>query len=99
VQRAGGAGCCGWVEVIPDDASLPGRRRAAGIGDTPDRAAAILGDKQRAILADGHADGPAPHCSVVDDESGDEILVLTGWHTVLYDQPNDLVAGALGAIP
>src|SRR6516225_9394787 len=99
-QRAGGAGCSGYVCLSRrDEGSLLGRRRPAGIGDAPDRAAAVLGNEQGAIPVDGHTDRPAPHRTVVDDKAGGEILVFAGRHTIFHNHANNFVAGALGEIP
>src|SRR4029077_1527220 len=81
------------------EGSLLCRRRPAGIGDAPDRAAAVLGNEQGAVAGAGHADRPSPHRTVVDDKAGDEILVFAGRRATLHDHANDFVAGALGSIP
>src|SRR6185295_13995959 len=52
----------------------------ARIGDTPDRAAGIVGDKERAVARDRKRGGPSPHFRAPltgDPEAGDEILVGT----------------------
>src|ERR1035438_8860657 len=45
------------------------------------------------------ADRTAPYFGIVDDKSGDEVLIFPGRHPVLQMDANDLVAGSLGAVP
>src|SRR3984885_5189074 len=78
---------------------LAGCRGFAGIRDSPDRAARILGDQQRAVLGYRHADGPAPDLRIVNHEAGGEIVVFAGRHAVVHDDADDLVSGALRSVP
>src|SRR5205823_3352323 len=40
-------------------------RLLPGIGDAPDRAVGVVGDKERAVLGDGERGGPAKHLGAV----------------------------------
>src|SRR5437588_8671846 len=70
-------------------------RCAPGKRDSPNGAAAILGNEQCAVLVDGHANRSPPNRGIVDDETGDEIIVFASRHAVLRDDTDHLVAGAL----
>jgi len=74
-------------------------RGLSGISNPPNRAAAVLGNEQGAILVHCHADRPPPDFGIVDNEGGNEIVVFAGRDSVLDDDADDLIAGALGAIP
>src|SRR5579862_2332450 len=74
-------------------------RGLAGRGDTPNRAARVLGDEQGAILVHRDADRAAPDFGIADDKSGGEVVVLAGRHAVLYYDADDFVAGSLGSVP
>src|ERR1700747_3919747 len=67
--------------------------------DNPYRPVGVLAHQQRAVMGHGDADRAAPHRALVDDEPGEEILVLAGRHAVLGLDPDDLIAGALRAVP
>src|SRR5438445_8056361 len=68
-------------------------------GDAPDRAVAVFADEERAVLGDGDADRAGPDGSIVDHEAGQKILVFAGRLATLQQYADDLVAGALGAVP
>ena len=73
----------------------------ARIGDTPDCAAGIVGDEQRAVARDRKRRGPSPHFRAPlagDPEAGDEILVVTFGPAVLERHAHHLVARRLRAI-
>src|SRR6267142_5643828 len=69
------------------------------MADAPDRAVAVLGDQQRAVMGDGDPDRASPDLAVIDDEAGDEILVFARRLAVLEADTNDLVAGPLRTVP
>src|SRR5690349_21265403 len=69
------------------------------MADAPDGPVTVLRNQQRPVAGHGDADRPAPDLGVVDDETGDEILVFAGRHPVLQADTDDLVAGSLRAIP
>src|ERR1017187_9927676 len=71
----------------------------ARIGDMPHRAAAVVGNEQAAILGDSEADGTAPDLAVGGDETGEEVVVLAGRATVVHGDADDLIAGAVQAVP
>src|SRR6516165_6452859 len=71
----------------------------APIGNSPDRAVAVLADEQRAVARDRDADRPSPHRAIVDHEAGDKILVLAGGHAIAQPHADHLVAGALRSVP
>ena len=50
-ERRGGAGGRGVL----------GQAHSSGVRDPPDRAVAVFGHQQRAVMGDGHADRPSPH--------------------------------------
>src|SRR5581483_8893525 len=75
------------------------RRRVGPVGDAPDGAAAVFADEERAVLRHRDAHRPAPDRFVRDDEAGHEVLVFAGRLAVLEANPDDLVAGALAAVP
>src|SRR5262249_53492811 len=77
-------------------ASLPGKD---SVGYPPDRAVGILGNQQRAIMGDGHADRPPPDLLVVDDKARDEVLIFAARHAVLQTDANDLVTSPLRPVP
>src|ERR1700690_1707711 len=58
--------------------------------DAPERAVAVLGEDERAVLRLCDPDRPAPDRRVVDRKAGDEILVFAGRHAVFHDRPDDL---------
>ncbi len=78
-------------------AMLAGRR--AGVGDAPQRAVAVLGEQQRAVMRRRHANRTAPHAVGIGDEAGDEILVAAVRHAVAQVDPYDFIAGAVAAVP
>src|SRR5262247_117161 len=64
--RRGGRGHAGW--------------RLARVAHLPDRAAGVVGDKERTVLGDGERGRPAPHLGAPfarRPEAGHEILVVT----------------------
>src|SRR5271165_5815505 len=76
-----------------DNASPP------AVGDSPDRAVAVLADQQRAVMRDGDPDRTTPDSAVADDEAGQEILVFTSRLPILEQDADHLVAGPLRAVP
>src|SRR5450755_3130724 len=93
-------GVSGWIsqscsisEPNPQVRSLPPMR------NPPDRAVAVFGHQQRAVMCDGHADRPSPDLGVVDDKAGCEILVFPGGYSILQTNTDDFVARALGSVP
>src|SRR5258708_34303412 len=65
----------------------------------PDRAVAVFGEQQRAVMRDRDANGPSPHRGIIDDKAGDKILVFAGGDAVLETNADDLVAGAFRPVP
>src|SRR5260370_1035824 len=53
--------------------------------DPPDRAVAVFADQERAVMRHRDADRAAPDAAVVDDETGQEILVFAARHAVEYE--------------
>ena len=53
------------------------------VGNSPDRAAAVLADQQRTVLSDRDTNGPSPNLLIGYDETRHEVLVLAGWLAVL----------------
>ena len=72
---------------------------AALADHAPNRAIAVLGKDQRAILSLGDPDRPAPDVRIVEDKAGNEIFVFAGRRTLLHNYADDLVAGWFGSIP
>src|ERR1700691_2030291 len=64
-----------------------------------DDSAAVLAHQQRSVRKLGRGDGPSPHRVVVDDESGQEILVVAARRVVLHVHARQLVAGSQAAVP
>src|ERR1700730_4315725 len=70
------------------------------IGDPPDRAVAVFGDEQRAVVRHRNTDRTAPDLAVGEHEAGHEILVFAGGFAAgVKQQPNDFVSRALVAVP
>src|SRR5216683_2068168 len=74
-------------------------RLFALVRNAPDDLAAVIADQQGAVPGDRHADGAAPDISIRRDEAGQEVLVLARRRAVAQGNANDLVAGALRAVP
>src|SRR5579872_1917052 len=74
-------------------------RLMLAIGHTPDQVAAVVRHQQRAVVGGRNADRPTPDALAVDDEAGEEVLVGSVGHAVLQVHADDLVAGALAAVP
>src|SRR5437879_4191502 len=49
----------------------------------PDRAVAVLGHQERAVMRDRDADRSAPDVGVACDKPGHEVLIFTGRHAIL----------------
>ncbi len=54
------------------------RRLPPGVAHAPDRVRAVVGDQQRAIGRDRHADRATPDIAVGQYKAGQEVLVLAG---------------------
>src|ERR1035441_7237681 len=65
----------------------------------PDGTRSVIGHEQRSVLRFRNTHRPSPDFAVGGHEPGEEVFILSGGVAVLHRQPNDLVAGALGAIP
>src|SRR5215471_7760714 len=74
----------------------------AGIGNTPDRAARVISDQQRAILGDCKRGRASPHfCALLTGypEAGGEILIEAFRSAVFERHAHDLVASGLRPVP
>ena len=60
---------------------------------------AVVADQQRSVPCNRHAARLCPGAAVVNDEPGQEILVVVGRHAILQVDAHDLVAGAEAAVP
>src|SRR6266851_3833618 len=70
------------------------------IADPPDRAAAVFGHEQRAIIRHGNADGATPHLRVGDHKPRHEILIFAcGFPRAVEQQSNDLVSRPFVPVP
>src|SRR3954469_12399876 len=94
---------CGGGSSSPSPRSYGGEakriRSARHARPPPDRAVAVFGDQERAVLGDRNSDRPPPDLGVIDNEARHEIFVLAGRLAVLHPDTDHLVAGALRAIP
>src|SRR5262245_34673393 len=76
--------------------------RLTRVAHLPDRAAGVVGDKQRTVLSDGERGGSSPHLGTPfarSPEAGHEIFVIARRLAVLEWHAHHLVAGRLGAVP
>jgi hypothetical protein len=48
-------------------------------------------------VGNGNADGASPYMSIVVDKSRHEVLVLSGWDSILHEDADHLVARSLGS--
>src|SRR5215471_21100364 len=74
----------------------------AGVGNTPDRAAGVIRDQQRAILGDCKRGRASPHfCALLTGypEAGGEILIEAFRSAVFERHAHDLVASGLRPVP
>ena len=78
---------------------LPSRLLPADVTHAPYAVGPVVGEDQRAVCRYGNANWPAPNFPVLDDESGDEILVLPGCFSVSQRDADDFVPRALSPIP
>src|SRR5580704_12872203 len=63
---------------------------ASAAADPPDRAVAVLGHEERAVIRDRDADRAAPHLRGGDHEAGHEILVFADRLAArVEEQPDD----------
>src|SRR5438445_5883769 len=69
------------------------------VANPPDRSVAVFRDKQGAVMCGGNADRTAPHLGIIDDKSGDEVLVFAGRHAILHPDADDFIAGPLRPVP
>ncbi len=56
---------------------------AASIGDPPQRAIAVFGHEQCAVVRDRDTHGAAPDTLVIHDKAGEKIIVLAGGEAVI----------------
>src|SRR5450631_4324931 len=61
--------------------------------------AAVLAQQQRSVLEFRGRNRPPPHVAVIDDEAGQEVLIVACRLTVLHVYPHQLIAGAKAAVP
>src|ERR1700730_10557911 len=85
-----------WPRI---SATLSFGRLLTGVDDVPDRLRAVVGDKQRPILAHRYADRPAPDLAIRRHEARKEVFILSGRMAVPHGDADDLIAGAMGAVP
>src|SRR6516225_12278471 len=74
----------------------------AGVGDTPDRAARVISDQQRAILGDCKRGRAPPHfCALLTGypEAGGEILIEAFRSAIFERHAHNLVASRLRPVP
>src|SRR3569832_2029299 len=71
----------------------------ASRGHSPDRVADIIGDKQRARLVDGDADGATARVTFVVEEAGDDILRFAARLAARERHEHDLISVERAAIP
>src|SRR4051812_41617067 len=81
------------------DSGARAARSCPSVRDPPDRAVAVFGYEQRAVMRHGDADRPPPYFGIADHEASDEILVFARRDSVLETDPDHLVAGAFRPVP
>src|SRR5438094_405854 len=101
--------CAARAERTLYSASTPAGRAARRvlplrplIGNSPDRAAGIVGNEQRAVLGHRERSRPAPHLGAPrtgGPEANGEILIAALRPSVLERNAHHLVAGRLGSVP
>src|ERR1700730_3294635 len=69
------------------------------VANPPDSSVAVFRDKQGAVVRCGNADRTAPDVGVVDDKSGDEVLVFAGRHAIFHPDADHFIAGPLRPVP
>src|SRR5579871_3064621 len=69
------------------------------VADLPDGVRSIVADEQRAVVGNGYAHGTPPNIAAFSDKAGEEVLVLAAGPAVLHRHADDLIAGALFAVP
>src|SRR6185437_1853614 len=71
----------------------------AGVDDVPHAARAVIGDEERAVRCDRDTNGTAPDLAVFGDKAIEEVVILAGGMAVLHGDEDDIVAGAVLAVP
>jgi hypothetical protein len=68
-------------------------------GHTPEGVGRVVRDHERTVVRDGDPDGPSPNMLVVNHKARQEVLILARRHAVFKAHANDVVAGAVAAVP
>ena len=74
-------------------------RSTASIGNPPDRAVAVFGYQQCAIVRHRHANRPAPNGLIISDKPGHEVIIFARGHAIIKPKAGELIPGAGGAVP